>query len=82
MIWLDLDGIPTIVRNSSLVRVQSCHCTRGGDGDDVGLKITTIDVGEETSILLRNVLEQELLRVFTHDLATSGNPLFAKLNFI
>jgi len=75
-----LDGIPTLVRNFSLVRVQSCHCTRGGDGDDVGLKISTTVISEEKSILLENVLEQELLRVYTSDLATSGNPLLANKN--
>jgi len=73
-----LDGIPKEVTNFSVVRVQSCHCTRGGDGDDVGLKITTPVVGEETSILLKNVLEQELLEAYTQDLAIVRSPLANK----
>ena len=75
------------MRNVSVVRVQSCHCTRGGDGDDVCLKIPTPEVGEETSILLKNVLEsillknvleQELLEAYTQDLAIVRSPLANK----
>jgi len=73
-----LDGKPKKVRNFSLVRVQSCHCTRGGDGDDVGLKIITPVVGEEKIILLKNVLEQELLKAYTQDLAIVRSPLANK----
>ena len=56
---------------------ESCHCARGRDGDDDVLKILSKIIGKEAVtlvILLKNVREQDFLRIYPRNLASIGNP--------